>query len=358
MDSVTRERIVELAMTAPNVDNAQPFYFRWDGDRLQIHRDADRDRRRGNGGYYVSMVGLGCLLECAAIAASGEGLAGEIALTYDLERPAGPWAVVSFAPAAGAPDDLLPGLTVRASDRRLYRGGSLSDEVFEQVRADAAAFEGCNLYFLENPGDDFMAFMQDCEAFLWEDPHILPEILSWLRWNRREVERTRDGMPWQAMGVSYLTSRLMRLVAESRTFRRLARRSGAPLRAQQETLAAQIRSAAALGCFAVPDRRPGRMLQVGRAFLRAWVRLNLAGYGVQVMANAALHTLQAEAGILPGDYPESSKRTFARGRAVLTEAFGCGADEIPAWMFRTGKSPALPGEMRTLRRPVSEVVAS
>jgi hypothetical protein len=98
------------------------------------------------------------------------------------------------------------------------------------------------------------------------------------------------------------------------------------------------------------------MLQVGRAFLRVWVRLNMAGYGVQVMANPSLHALQVEAGVLPEDYPAAAKGTFARGRAVLRESFGFDAMEIPAWTFRTGKSPALPTEMRTLRRPISEVV--
>jgi hypothetical protein len=76
------------------------------------------------------------------------------------------------------------------------------------------------------------------------------------------------------------------------------------------------------------------------------------------MANPSLHVFQHAAGILPDDYPQASRRVFAEGRAVLTEAFGCDAAEIPAWMFRTGKSPSLPEEMRTLRRPLSEVVRS
>lgn len=73
MDEGTKERILELGMTAPNADNAQPFYFRWDKDQLLVFRDETRDKKRGNPGDYVSMVGQGCLLECIAIVASGEG---------------------------------------------------------------------------------------------------------------------------------------------------------------------------------------------------------------------------------------------------------------------------------------------
>ena len=356
MDEVTRERILELGMRAPNVDNAQPFYFRWAGDELRIYRDPGRDRKRGNAGYYVSMVGLGCLLEYLAIAASGEGLASDDALTVDWRDREEPWAVVTFRRSDGKTDELLEGLRLRASDRRLYQGGDLSAPVFQQVLEDSASNEDVQLYFQGQPGETLIDYILRCEEFMWEDEYILPEMLSWVRWSRSEVESSRDGMPWQSMGVSYLVSRLMRLVASSTLVRGLARRSGGPMEAQKRNLEAQIRSSAALGCFAIRDTQPESMLEVGRVFVRAWVRLNMAGYGVQVMANPSLHVLQTVAEVIPEDYPEKNKRVFEEGRGVLVRAFGCGEGEIPAWMFRTGKSPVLPEEMRTLRRTVGEVV--
>jgi len=358
MNSVKRQRIVKLAMTAPNVDNAQPFYFRWEGDRLLILRDEARDRQRGNAGNYVSMVGLGCLAECVAIAASGEGLPAEVAFRYDEQRPNAPWLTVSFGPQKVDPDELLPGLKLRCSDRRQYEGGNLSDPVFQEVIADADHFRGCRLTFQDRLDQKLTAYLLQCEEFLWADKQILPEMLSWVRWSRKEVQLTRDGMPWRSLGVSFLVSRLMRLVARSKRFRRLARRSGAPLRAQQRTLEAQIRTSAALGCITVRDTKVQTMFRLGRLFLRAWVRLNMSGFGVQVMANPAIHVFQHVAGIIPEDYPTESKLTFARGESILAEAFGLAEGEIPAWMFRTGKSSPLPAEMKTLRLPLSSVVRS
>lgn len=358
MNSGTRQLIVELAMTAPNVDNAQPFFFRWDGNRLLIFRDEERDRQRGNAGNYISMVGLGCLAECVAIAASGEGLAADIAFQYNAQYPKAPWTVVAFNPDQAEPDELLKGLKLRCSDRREYQGGNLSDPVFEKIMGDVNHIPGAWLYFQDNVDQKMIAYVLQCEEFLWADKHMLPEMLSWVRWNQDEVHRTRDGVPWQALGVSFLVSRLMRFVARSEIFRRLARHSGRPLRAQQKTVEAQIRSSAALGCIAVEDTEPETMFNLGRLFLRAWVRLNIAGYGVQVMANPAIHAFQHVAGILPEDYPVESKRTFAEGEKILAEAFGLREGEIPAWMFRTGKSSPLPAEMRTLRRPLASVVRS
>jgi hypothetical protein len=358
MNSVNRQRILELAMTAPSVDNAQPFYFRWEGDRLLVFRDEVRDRRRGNAGNYVSMVGLGCLVECIAIAASGEGLSADIDFTYDMGRLDAPWLGITLRPGPAEPDELLPGLNIRCSDRRQYQGGDLSDRVFGQVMADVDQFQACKLYFQEPSDQKLLDYILRCEGFLWADKYILPEMLSWVRWTQKEVHRTRDGVPWQSLGVTFLTSRLMRFVAKSERLRQLARRSGGPLRAQRRTLKAQIRSAAALGCITAQDTRPETMLQVGRLFLRAWVRLNMSGYGVQVMANPSIHVFQHVAGIIPEDYPAESKQLFAEGERILAKAFGLEEDKIPTWMFRTGKSSPLPAKMRTLRLPLLSVVQS
>lgn len=356
MDENTRRRILKLGMTAPSVDNSQPFYFRWEADQLLVFRDESRDRRRGNVGNYVSLVGLGCLAECIAVAASGEGLSADIDFTYENHRLNALWLVISFRSDSAESDEILSGLEIRCSDRRLYKGGELSAPVFQRTMVDTARFDDCSLYY-RNPDDqELVDYLKRCEQFPWKDKQMLPEMLSWVRWSRRDALQTRDGMPWESLGVSFLISRLMKLISRSERFRELARSSGGPLRSQQRTLEAQVRSSAALGCIAVNDSRPQTMFQLGRVFLRTWVHLNMAGYGVQVMANPAIHAFQHVAGVLPKDYPAESKQVFADGFRVLTEAFGCQEGQIPAWMFRTGKSTPLPSNMRTYRLPESRYV--
>ncbi|MDX1435865.1 MAG: hypothetical protein R3335_03575 [Anaerolineales bacterium] len=356
MDAGTRRRIIALAQTAPSVDNAQPFSFTWQDTSLLIHRDPGRDRKRGNAGGTITQVGLGCLLECISIAASGEPLTASFHTMEASQDQQGPVARVDFEAADFEADPLIDGLALRASDRRIYRKGALSDPVFQEVLADVNRETYVQLYFQDQPEEPLVDYILRCDEFNWQDGQIMPEMLSWVRWSRRQAEETRDGIPWQGMGVNFITSRLMMLVAKSPRFRAMAGRNGGPMNAQKESLRAQIESSAALGCITVREPGADALVRLGRSFLRVWVRLNMAGYGLQVMANPSLHVYQFEQGLIPGDYPEASRQVFAEGREKLTDGFGIHENEIPAWMFRTGRSPTLPDEMRTLRLRREDIV--
>lgn len=234
-------------------------------------------------------------------------LLAEADFSYHSHKPDEPWLVITFHSDSAEVDELHPGLKLRSSDRREYQGGDLSDPIFKQVAADVDRFQDCNLYFQDPSHPELFDYLLRCEGFLWADKYILPEMLSWVRWNQAEVNRTRDSVPWQSLGVNFLTSRLMMWVSKSEKFRQFARRSGGPPQAQRNALESQLLSSAALGCITVKDKGRETMLQLGRLFLRAWVRLNLSGFGVQVMANQAAHVFQHVAGIIPEDYPERSK---------------------------------------------------
>lgn len=69
-----------------------------------------------------------------------------------------------------------------------------------------------------------------------------------------------------------------------------------------------------------------------------------------------MHVFQHVAGILPEDYPAESKQVFAEEEKILVKAFRLQESEIPAWMFRTGKSTPLPPDMRTLRLPLANIL--
>jgi hypothetical protein len=86
--------------------------------------------------------------------------------------------------------------------------------------------------------------------------------------------------------------------------------------------------------------------------------LNQAGWAVQPLGIQALSIHGVAASGLPAGTRPEFVELFRRGQAIAAEAFGYGAERLPAWMLRAGIAPPPPrrGPRRTLRLRVEQVL--
>lgn len=344
-------RIVTAAMRAPSVDNCQPWRFHWDG-ALSILLDAERARHSMDLGWHGSDISLGCVLESLQVAAAAEGLGVEE--TLHLDTPAEPrWATVRFHAGGTGDDSLLRALERRAVDRRPYRGGSAKHPVFDRVRAEVARFPACDVHVIGRFPQELMNFCACGDAFFWRTESVYLDTMRWLRMTQREVEETRDGAAWRALGVDLPELKMMQAM-RAPLARRVLCRLGVPAAAGVWTRR-QIASSAALLLFTVRAPRRESLVAVGHAALAAWFRLTEADYAVQPHSFWSMLLLKAATGTLPSDTDPAYGPLLAEGREIVARAFGLDRDELPVWLLRTGISSFLPEHCRTLRRPLDEL---
>jgi hypothetical protein len=168
------------------------------------------------------------------------------------------------------------------------------------------------------------------------------------------VEATRDGIPWKGFGIDLPELRVLRL-SRAAMVARLIPRLGIQ-RASRIWVARHLASSAAIGCITVREAGPVALVSAGRLLMSSWVRLNQAGHGVQPLGIQSLQLYAlAHGGLAPGTRPEFIE-LFERGRGVVSRAFGLEGEELPVWMFRTGLSPPLPADARTLRLPLERIL--
>ena len=74
IDSSVIKNIVAAAAHAPTPDNSQPSTFEWDGEKLVIHLDLERDRHSLNRDFHATYISLGGVLEALQMAATKEHL--------------------------------------------------------------------------------------------------------------------------------------------------------------------------------------------------------------------------------------------------------------------------------------------
>ncbi|MCC6554359.1 MAG: hypothetical protein IT372_15360 [Polyangiaceae bacterium] len=355
MDALTRAqvvRIVEAASSAPSADNIQPWRYRWDGAALEIRLDPVRARHVIDHRSHASFFTLGATLEALSIGASVERRSARAALS--LERaPGEAWATVHFDGPA-EPHELAPALRRRCTDRRSFRGGSLADPVFEAIRGEAARFPGCAVRYCDRYPRELVDYLVGADAYVWRNEAVYRDVIRWIRFTRREVEETRDGIPWGAFGVDLPEIGALR-VGRTRLVQRLVPWLGLHV-PMGIWVRRHVASSAAVACFTVRRPSPEALVDAGRLVLSAWVRLNACGYGVQSLGVQSLQIYNAATCGMPAGTPAHFEALFRGGLDVVARAFGLEAGELPAWMLRTGRSTRPPRNATTLRLPVERVL--
>ncbi|MFP2926913.1 hypothetical protein ACLESO_17285 [Pyxidicoccus sp. 3LG] len=352
------ERMVTLANLAPSGDNCQPWRFRWDGAVLTVLRDGRRAGFELDHDGELSRLALGCVLEALSLAAAGEGLGLSIEATAHDTRDGATWATVRLSPGARAepqPQDLelLRALPERTTDRRHYRGGSESHPVFTRLQEEAARVPGCVLRVRPPSDPELLDYLCDVDGYVWSHEVLYRDVMRWIRFSHREVQATRDGVPWCSMGIDFPEGMVPRF-SRSRLAHRLI--SGLGLHAMSRAwVRRQLGSSAALVCLAAP---PGGAdtVTVGRLGMRVWLRLTQADWGVHPFTLPASFARAAVRGSLPPVTRPEYAALFTKGRDVLSRAFGLSNGELPVWLFRTGESTPLPAHTRTLRLPTERLL--
>ena len=346
-------RIVAAATTAPSGDNCQPWTFIWNKGALEMWHENARARHSINRENHASLLSLGCALELIRIAASHERREALVELgSFDVAG-ASPWAVVRFRGSAVAPDPLAPFIGKRVTDRRIYRGGSLSHCAFETILETAGKSATAHVHVTDTYPPEFVDYLLQCEEFIWDHPPALSDFLAWIRMNSKEIESSRDGLPWNNLGVNFAEARILTLLRHLPASLKFLKMIG--FKHQIRALARkQLKSNAGLICFSVTGTEPAMLVEAGSLALRTWLILTQSNFGVQPLTIASLSAFDFETGALPISTPSEYVDLFSEGRELFKQTFSLPANARPVWAMRVGMSPHFPKEHRTLRKPVSE----
>ena len=324
-DQATLERILTRALRAPTADNRQPFRLERRGATLLVAHPGHGEVLE----LLAARLALGCFLEVLSLAAGAEGRSVQAEVA-----PEGLAAELRFT--RGERDPLEAFLERRETDRRRFRGGApgevaglLADETVTVVPLDR----------------ELARLVARSEGFTLRHPPTCRSVSRTLRFGD-ELQRQRTGVPFESFGLPLPATRLVRSVlvggAEALAL--------APLdRLLAPWIRGRLVGAAGLVFAAAEDERG--LVRAGRAMLRAWLRLNAAGFGVQPMSFCSLTLFAASASRLPPDAPEPWPTLWRDAAGRLAPRVG----GTPCWAFRVGRSTELPAHLRTPRLDLDEV---
>ncbi|MFC7975874.1 Acg family FMN-binding oxidoreductase [Streptomyces cinereoruber] len=313
--------LVEDAVTAPSMHNAQPWRFvhRAASDTVELYGDPTREMPHADPDHRALHLGCGAALFGLRVAAAHHGLGAGVRLLPD---PGDPWhlADVRLEGGAGAdeePAELWPALAERHTSRFPFTEERIPDEILDGLRA-AAILEGCRLVV---PGDwhteAVMGLVHASEMFEAADASVRAELARWTRTGAADEDAGTEGIPSYALGP-----RQYDVTSPVRDFdspRRVSDRGAARFeRDPQIALLGTVRDA------------PREWLAAGQALHRVLLRATLDGLATSLMSQ-------------PLEWPEL--RHLARDPLSTTS--------FVQMVIRMGYGPR---GRATPRRPVSEVL--
>jgi hypothetical protein len=309
--------LVRYATLAPSSHNTQCWKFALEGQGVTLLPDLSRRCTAVDPDDHHVFVTLGCAAENLAHAALAHGLHAEA--RFDAARGG---IHIALAPTPEKDSALFQAITTRQCTRGDYDGRPLSAEELSLLER-AGTLEGVQMLLLTRRADMervLGSVLQGSSAQL-ADAAFVSELKSWIRFNRADAARTRDGLFSLASGSPVIPAWLGDLA-----FGWFFTAQG-----ENEKIARQVRNSAGLAVFvgAVADK--AHWVAVGRAYERFALQATALG-----IRNAMLNQPVEVAAV----------------RSSFAAALGL-AGQRPDLVVRFGRGPTLPA---SLRRPVAAVM--
>ncbi|MER7950592.1 nitroreductase family protein [Streptomyces sp. NPDC096079] len=313
--------LVEDAVTAPSMHNAQPWTFvaRTEAGVIELHGDPRRALPHGDPDHRALHVGCGAALFGLRVAAAHRSLRPVVRL---LPSPGDPWhfADVRFDGPAGSDADLgalHAALARRHTSRFPFTEERIPDEVVDGLRA-AALLEGCRLVV---PGEwhavAVMGLVHASALFEAADEAVRAEIAAWTRTGAAGEGPPTEGVPSYAFGP-----RQYDVTSPVRDFDSLRR--------VPDRDAARFEKRPQIALLGTLEDTPEDWLKAGQALQHVLLRATLDGLATSLMSQ-------------PLEWPELRFDARDPGAAI----------GFVHMVLRLGYGP---GGRTTPRRPVSEVL--
>lgn len=189
--------IVRLASKAPSGHNTQPWRFRISDNEIIISPNYKVALPIVDPNNRELFISLGCAIENLFIASGHFGYKAQITSCC----PEG--ITISLIRATGIEDNpLFAQIEKRQTNRGFYNGKQVSEKTLEKIKSFRKEPE-VKLYLFEKENaiaQTIKEYIREGNKIQMNDKPFKTELLSWMRFNSKQIETTQDGLSYQVFG--------------------------------------------------------------------------------------------------------------------------------------------------------------
>ncbi len=183
--------LVRYATLAANGHNTQPWKFALQQDRIEIHPDYSRSLAVVDANNRELWLSLGCALENLLLAARAAGYAPEVVYPEGQEERIR----VHLTPDAPQHSPLFDAIPQRQTTRSVYDGRPVPSAHLDIIQS-LPLEQGVSLRFLHTAAEIETArsYIHEGNLRQYADRAFVDELITWLRFNKKEAMATLDGL--------------------------------------------------------------------------------------------------------------------------------------------------------------------
>lgn len=347
------DAIVTAAGLAPSGGNMQPWKWVAKNNNLYLFHDEHYSFSLLDFNKYGSYVGFGAAIENAKLKANELGYILNVSY-FPLGKTDNLIAKLSLEKGSEKHDELTNFINKRYTNREQGDYESIGNTDVEQLSNSILSIENASIEFItdrdiiNNIGD--IVASADKVRMMHERGHH-DTFVDEMRWNVEEVERTRDGIDIETVGVSAGEAAGFAMAKDYRAIKHLKDWDKGVAFEKLTKKVAAVSSAVAL--ISMPSASIDDYIQGGRAVQRAWLTATKLGYAFQPISVPLFLFRRITEGKGVGfsvQDMENLKVIKAKYDSILQ-----GYDEKGhIFMFRLGK--AKEPKIKSLRRKLTDIL--
>lgn len=193
--------MVEQAIKAPSGHNTQPWLFKVNDQSIEIHPNLSKSLSVVDPDNRELFVSLGCATENLRIAASQKGYDSKVSISNE-----GIITIELTRKMQVTPNSLFRQIALRQTNRSIYNGVLIADDSIETLKT-VPLEPGIRVHCFKwgTPEyDTIAAYVYRGNGVQMNDTNFKNELREWMRYNKRHMNATNDGLAYAVFGAPNL----------------------------------------------------------------------------------------------------------------------------------------------------------
>ncbi len=195
------QKIVEYGTKAPSGHNTQPWKFVVNENEIRINPDFNRSLPVVDADNHALYISLGCAAENIILAARNVGYNTILEIKKD-DAGVDYISIRLHRDGAVQKDDLFNYIDERQVTRNAYDDTSIAAKDLKQL-IDSTKFKGVQVksFTSQEEINRLEPFIIEGSNLQFQNKAFVDELVSWIRFSKKEVEKKRDGIWHASMGM-------------------------------------------------------------------------------------------------------------------------------------------------------------